>query len=84
MDVNASWVHGPNLAFVAMIFASVLAHAPTVQGTTSWLASAVVIWLVTTIGAILLFDIPLRVSPMAEKVIDASHTWNPRPASERL
>jgi hypothetical protein len=48
---------GLTLTFVAMILASVLTHALTVQGTTSWLASAVVIWLVTTIGAILLFDV---------------------------
>ena len=39
---------------VALILASVLTHGLTIDGMASWLAITVVVWLVTTIGAITL------------------------------
>ena len=42
------------LTIVALILASVLTHGVTIEGMASWLATTVVVWLVTTIGAIML------------------------------
>lgn len=50
---------GLTLTFVAIVAASSLTHGLTIHGIESWLATAVVVWLVTTIGAILLFDVYL-------------------------
>ena len=43
---------GLALTIVALILASVLTHGLTIDGMGSWLATTVVVWLVTTIGAI--------------------------------
>ena len=45
---------GLALTIVALILASVLTHGLTIAGMESWLATTVVVWLVTTIGAITL------------------------------
>src|SRR6202012_2287968 len=45
---------GLALTIVALILASVLTHGVTIEGMASWLATTVVVWLVTTIGAITL------------------------------
>jgi hypothetical protein len=45
---------GLALTIVALILASVLTHGLTIGGMASWLATTVVVWLVTTIGAITL------------------------------
>ena len=45
---------GLALTIVALILASVLTHGLTIDGMASWLATTVVVWLVTTIGAIAL------------------------------
>lgn len=45
---------GLALTIVALILASVMTHGLTIDGTASWLATTVVVWLVTTIGAITL------------------------------
>jgi membrane protease YdiL (CAAX protease family) len=45
---------GLALTIVALIFASLVTHGLTIDGTPSWLATTVVVWLVTTIGAITL------------------------------
>lgn len=50
---------GLTLTFVAMDVASVSTHGLRIYGTASWLAATVMVWLVTTIGAILLFDVYL-------------------------
>lgn len=50
---------GLTLTFVAMGVASVTTHGLNIDGTASWLAATVMVWLVTTIGAILLFDVYL-------------------------
>ena len=42
---------GLALTIVALILGSVLTHGLTIDGTASWLATTVVVWLVTTIGA---------------------------------
>ncbi len=43
---------GLALTIVALILASVLTRGLTIDGMASWLATTVVVWLVTTIGAI--------------------------------
>lgn len=43
---------GLALTIVALILASLVTHGITIDGTPSWLATTVVVWLVTTIGAI--------------------------------
>jgi hypothetical protein len=43
---------GLALTIVALILASVLTHGLTIDGMPSWLSTTVVVWLVTTIGAI--------------------------------
>lgn len=45
---------GLALTIVVLILASVLTHGLTIDGMASWLATNVVVWLVTTIGAIAL------------------------------
>jgi hypothetical protein len=50
---------GLALTIVALI-ASVLTHGLTIDGTASWLAMTVVVWLVTTIGAITLPQLLIR------------------------
>lgn len=42
------------LTLVALILASVLTHGLTIHGVGSWLATTVLVWLVTTVAAILL------------------------------
>jgi hypothetical protein len=54
---------GLALTIVALILASILTHGLTIDGMASWLATTVVVWLVTTIGAItlpelLICDVP--------------------------
>lgn len=50
---------GLTLTVVAMSLASVSTHGLSIHGAASWLAATVMVWLVTTIGAILLFDVYL-------------------------
>jgi hypothetical protein len=52
--------NGLALTIVAMILASVLTHGLTIDGMPSWLATTVVVWLVTTIGAITLPELLIR------------------------
>jgi hypothetical protein len=40
------------LTLVALSLASVLTHGLTIGGTPSWIAATIVVWLVTTVGAI--------------------------------
>ncbi|WP_338152734.1 hypothetical protein [Mycobacterium paraense] len=42
------------LTIVALVLASLVTHGLTIDGTPSWLATTIVVWLVTTIGAITL------------------------------
>ena len=51
---------GLALTLVALILASVLTHGLTIHGIASWMATTVVVWLVTTIGAISLPDMFAR------------------------
>jgi len=51
---------GLALTLVALILASVLTHGLTIHGIASWMATTVVVWLVTTIGAISLPDLFAR------------------------
>jgi uncharacterized membrane protein len=44
------------LTFVALSLAAALTHGITIGGTVSWVAATIVVWLVTTVGAILLPD----------------------------
>lgn len=48
------------LTFVAMSLAAVLTHGLSIGGTSSWVAATVLVWLVTTIGAILLPEVYVR------------------------
>ncbi|BBX74629.1 phage holin family protein [Mycobacterium shinjukuense] len=43
---------GLALTLVGLSLASVLTHGLTIDGVTSWLAATLVVWLVTTVGAI--------------------------------
>ena len=47
----------PWRSIVALILASILTHGLTIDGMASWLATTVVVWLVTTIGAITLAEL---------------------------
>ena len=47
---------GLALTIVALSLASVLTHGLTIRGIASWVATTVVVWLVTTVGAISLPD----------------------------
>jgi hypothetical protein len=51
---------GLALTIVALIVASILTHGLIIEGTESWLATTVVVWLVTTIGAITLPELLIR------------------------
>jgi len=51
---------GLALTIVALILGSVLTHGLTINGMASWLATTVVVWLVTTIGAITLPELLIR------------------------
>ena len=50
---------GLALTIAALALASTLTHEITIEGMASWLASTVVVWLVTTIGAITLPEPPI-------------------------
>ena len=51
---------GLALTLVALILASVLTHGLTIRGVASWFATTIVVWLVTTIGAISLPEVLVR------------------------
>ena len=51
---------GLALTLVALILASALTHGLTFHGAASWVATTVVVWLVTTIGAISLPEVLVR------------------------
>jgi hypothetical protein len=51
---------GLALTIVALILASILTHGLTIDDMASWLATTVVVWLVTTIGAITLPELLIR------------------------
>jgi hypothetical protein len=44
------------LTFVALSLAALLTHGVTIRGVASWIAATIVVWLVTTVGAISLPD----------------------------
>jgi uncharacterized membrane protein YvlD (DUF360 family) len=48
------------LTIVALSIASLVTHGLTIRGLASWLATAVVVWLVTTVGAISLPELFAR------------------------
>ena len=51
---------GLALTLVALSLASVLTHELTIRGIASWVAATVVVWLVTTVGAISLPELFAR------------------------
>ena len=51
---------GLALTLVALILASALTHGLTIQGVASWVATTIVVWLVTTVGAISLPEVLVR------------------------
>jgi hypothetical protein len=51
---------GLALTIVALILASLSTHGLTIDGMASWLATTVVVWLVTTIAAITLPELLIR------------------------
>jgi hypothetical protein len=51
---------GLALTLVALILASVLTHGLTIRGVASWFAATIVVWLVTTVGAISLPEALVR------------------------
>ena len=51
---------GLALTLIALILASGLTHGLTIRGIASWVATTVVVWLVTTVGAISLPDLFAR------------------------
>jgi len=51
---------GLALTIVALILTSISTHGLTIEGMPSWLATTVVVWLVTTIGAITLPELTIR------------------------
>jgi hypothetical protein len=51
---------GLALTIVALILASIVARGLTIEGMASWLATTVVVWLMTTIGAITLPELLIR------------------------
>jgi hypothetical protein len=64
------------LTIVALILGSVLTRGITIEGAASWLATTVVVWLVTTIGAITLPELLIR-------DVTGSTRLNTRPRSRR-
>jgi hypothetical protein len=53
------------LTFVALSLAAAWTHGVTIGGAASWIAATIVVWLVTTVGAISLPDTLFR-SPVKE------------------
>ncbi|MGX9787550.1 hypothetical protein [Mycobacterium sp. MMS18-G62] len=51
---------GLALTIVALILASISTHGLIIEGVESWVATTVVVWLVTTIGAITLPELFIR------------------------
>jgi len=51
---------GLALTMVALSLASLLTHGLTIRGIASWIAATVVVWLVTTVGAISLPELFAR------------------------
>jgi hypothetical protein len=51
---------GLALTIIALIVASIFTRGLTIEGMESWLATTVVVWLVTTIGAITLPELLIR------------------------
>jgi hypothetical protein len=51
---------GLALTLVSLILASALTHGLTIQGVASWVATTIVVWLVTTVGAISLPEVLVR------------------------
>jgi Mycobacterial 4 TMS phage holin, superfamily IV len=51
---------GLALTIVALSLASLLTHGLTIRGIVSWLATTVLVWLVTTVGAISLPEVFAR------------------------
>ena len=51
---------GLALTLMALIVASALTHGLTIHGFASWLATTIVVWLVTTVGAISLPEVLVR------------------------
>jgi hypothetical protein len=51
---------GLALTLVALSLASVLTHGLTIRGIASWIAATIVVWLVTTVGAISLPEALVR------------------------
>jgi hypothetical protein len=51
---------GLALTLVALILASALTHGLTIHGFASWVATTIVVWLVTTVGAISLPEVLVR------------------------
>jgi hypothetical protein len=51
---------GLALTLVALILASVWTHGLTIRGVASWVAATIVVWLVTTVGAISLPEVLVR------------------------
>jgi hypothetical protein len=51
---------GLALTLVALSLASVLTHGLTIRGIASWVATTIVVWLVTTVGAISLPEALVR------------------------
>ena len=51
---------GLALTIVALCLASLLTHGLTIRGIASWVATTVVVWLVTTVGAISLPELFAR------------------------
>jgi hypothetical protein len=51
---------GLGVTIVALILASTLTRGLTIAGVASWLASTIVVWLVTTIGAITLPELVIH------------------------
>jgi hypothetical protein len=51
---------GLALTLGALILASTLTHGLTIHGVASWVATTIVVWLVTTVGAISLPEVLVR------------------------
>jgi hypothetical protein len=51
---------GLALTTIALILASIPARGLKIEGTTSWLATTILVWLVTTIGAVTLPELLIR------------------------
>jgi hypothetical protein len=71
---------GLALTLVALIVASALTHGLTIHGFASWLATTIVVWLVTTVGAISLPAVLAREEARQSRVI-TGRRGDGRPAS---